>query len=144
MPPSTIRCRKIDLVFPFAHRNVEIFYAVEAIGQVRQFVIVGGEKCSAAEYAGDVFGDRPGETQTIQRAGAAADFIEDHQASFGGVVENVRRLGHLHHEGGLPAMQFIARADAGEKAIAYADRGAFGRNVAAHLREQCDQAPPGG
>ena len=59
----------------------------------------------------------PREAQAVERARAAADFVEDHQAARRGVVQNVRGLAHLHHERGLPARQIVAGADAGEDAV---------------------------
>ena len=47
--------------------------------EVRQLVVMGREKRAAAQVAGDVLGDRPGETEPIKRGGAASDLIQDHQ-----------------------------------------------------------------
>ena len=66
---------KDDLVFPFAHDYVQVLHAFEALGEVGQLVIVRGEERAAAQVRGDVLGDRPRETQAVQRAGAAADMI---------------------------------------------------------------------
>ncbi len=98
-----------------------------------------GEKRAAADVRGDVLGDRPGEAQAVERAGAAADLVENHQAAVGGVVQNVGGFGHLDHEGGLAAVDFVAGADAGEEAIGQADGGAFGRDVAADLGQERDE-----
>ena len=77
--------------------------------------------------------------KAVERARAAADLVEDHQAALGGVVEDVGGLGHLDHEGGLAGVQLIAGADAREEAIDQADRRALGGDVAADLRQQRDQ-----
>ncbi len=67
--------------------------------------------------------DGPGERHAVVSAGAAADLVQNHQASWRGQVEDPRRLGHLDHERALAARQLVARADAGENAIGHADRG---------------------
>jgi hypothetical protein len=51
--------------------------------------------------------DGPRQAQAVERAGAPADFVQYDQAAGGGVVEDVGRLGHLDHEGGLPASQVV-------------------------------------
>ena len=86
-----------------------------------------------------MLGDRPREAQAIERAGSPADLVEDHQASVGGVVQDVGGLGHFDHERGLAGVKLVAGADAREQAIDQADRRAFGRHVAAHLGQQGDQ-----
>ena len=65
---------------------------------------------------------RPGQRDAVVGAGAAADLVEDHQAARRRVVEDVRRLGHLHHERALAAAQLVAGADAREDAVGQADR----------------------
>jgi hypothetical protein len=52
----------------------------------------------------------------------AADLVEDHEAAVGRVVEDVRGLGHLDHEGRRAAREVVARADAREDAVDDADR----------------------
>ena len=52
-------------------------------------------------------GDGPGERYSVVGAGAAADLVENDQASRWH-CSNVRRLGHLHHEGALERAQFVA------------------------------------
>ena len=61
----------------------------------------------------------------------------------GGVVQDVRGFGHLHHERGAPAGQIVARADAREDAIERPEHRALRRHEAADVREQHDQRAPG-
>ena len=56
-----------------------------------------------------------------------------------GVVQDVRRLAHLDHEGGLPAREIVARADAGEDAVHEIDARLRGRDERAGVREQREQ-----
>ncbi len=39
------------------------------------------------------------------------------------MVQDVRRFDHLHHEGGLPGMDLVLGADAGEDPVDQADAG---------------------
>ena len=48
------------LVLPLADRDVEVAHAGEALGQVGQLVVVGGEQRAATHGRGDVLGNRPG------------------------------------------------------------------------------------
>ena len=86
-----------------------------------------------------VLGDGPGQRDAVVGAGAAADLVEDDQAARRGVVEDVGRLGHLHHERALPPAQFVAGADAREDAIGQADASPAGRHEAAHLGQERQQ-----
>ena len=56
-----------------------------------------------------------------------------------GVVQDVRRFGHLDHEGTLAARQLVAGSDTREDAIGDADFGFLGRDKTADLRHQRDQ-----
>ena len=55
------------------------------------------------------------------------------------MVQDVRHLRHLHHEGGLSGAQVVAGADAGEDAVHHADVGVGRGDEAAHLGHQDDQ-----
>ena len=82
---------------------------------------------------------RPGQRQAVVGGGAAADFIHQHRAVLGGVVQDVGGFGHLHHEGRTAGSQIVRRADAGEDAIHRADGGLGGRHVTADVRHQHNQ-----
>ena len=86
---------------------------------------------------------RPRQAQAVERAGAAADFIQDDRLRARGVVQDIGGLAHLDHERGLAARQIVAGADAGEDAVDQIDaRLAAGINepVCASKREQRDLA----
>ena len=79
------------------------------------------EKRSGADLVVQVLDDAPGEAQPIERAGAAANLVQDDQAARRSIVQDVRRLAHLDHESGLSTRQIVAGADAGKNAIHQAD-----------------------
>jgi hypothetical protein len=55
-------------------------------------------------------------------------------------VQDVGRFDHLDHEGGLPGVDLVLRADAGEDAVDQPDPGRSGGDEgAAHLGHQHDQ-----
>ncbi len=81
----------------------------------------------------------PGDGKPVVGAGASPDLVEDHQAAWRGVMEQVGCLQHLDHEGRLPGMNHVLGADAGEDSVDHSDsRGASGHK-AAHLGHQHDQ-----
>ena len=75
-------------------------------------MIMRGEQRFRADLIVQIFHDRPRETESIEGARAAANFVEDNQAVRRRVVQNVRGLTHFHHESGLSAGQVITRANA--------------------------------
>ncbi len=109
----------------------------QPLGQVGQLVIVGGEERLSAQpgMVVDILDHRPGDRQPVVSARAAPDLVEQQQAATGGVVENVGSLDHLHHEGGLAAMNLVAGAQPGEDAIHHADARPIRRHKAADLRQ---------
>ena len=62
-------------------------------------------------------GAGPGERQAVEGAGAAADLVHQHQASVGGVVQDVRGLGHFQHERRAAAGEIVRGADAREDPV---------------------------
>jgi len=66
-------------------------------------MIMRGEQRFCADLIVQMLNDAPRERKPVERARAAADFVQHDQAARGGVVQNIRRLGHLNHERGLPA-----------------------------------------
>ena len=104
-------------------------------------MVVGGEERLGAQggVVVDVLDHRPGDGDAVVGAGAAADLVQDEQAAGGGVVQDVGGLDHLDHEGGLPGVDLVLGADAGEDAVDEADAGGGGGDEAAHLRHQDDQ-----
>ncbi|MNQ03551.1 hypothetical protein D3C85_162540 [compost metagenome] len=109
-----------------------------AFRQNREFEVVGGEQRVGAQL-GQSLGCRPGQRQAVEGAGAAADFVHQHQAAFTGVVQDVGSLAHLHHEGRTTTGQVVARADTGEDAVDQRQLAAFRRDEAADMGQQHDQ-----
>ena len=81
----------------------------------------------------------PGDRQAVEGRGAAADFVEDDQRAFAGLVEDDGGLDHLDHEGGAAAREIVGRADAREQPVDDADPRPRRRHVGADLRHQRDQ-----
>ena len=71
--------------------------------------------------------------------GAAADLVEDDEASRRGAVQDVRGLLHLDHERGLPASDVVGCADAREDAVDERDLRVLRRHERPGLREQRQQ-----
>jgi len=115
-----------DLIVPLADCHVEIPQAGEPGGQFGQLMVMGGEEGFGANLVMEEFDQGPCEAQAIESAGAAADLVEDDEAAPGRVVEDVGRLAHLDHEGGLAAGEIIAGADAAEDAVHEVNAGGGG------------------
>ena len=86
-------------------------------GQFGQLVIMRGKQRLCADLVVQMFDDGPGQAQPVERARAAPDLIQDHEAARRRVVQDVGRLAHLHHERRLAARKVVARADAREDAV---------------------------
>ncbi len=71
---------------PFSHPHHVRRKPRQSAGQPRQLVEMRGEDRAAAHLAVQSFQHRPGDGQTVQRCRAAADFIDDHQAAWAGLV----------------------------------------------------------
>src|SRR5687767_1835348 len=77
-----------DLVVPLADSDVEVPDAGKPAGEFGEFVVMGGEKSFGPALVVEVFHDGPGEAETVEGAGAAANFVEDDEALRRGVVED--------------------------------------------------------
>ena len=85
------------------------------------------------------FRNGPRQSQTVERARAASDFVKDDEAALGGLTQDARGFHHFHHERTLALRQIVRSAHAGEDAIAQAKLRFPGRDKRAHLREEADQ-----
>ena len=90
-------------------------------------------------FFGELFGDGPGEGKAVERRGAAADFVQQHQAIRCRIVQNIRRLGHLDHESRATTGEIIRRTDARENPIDRADARTVRRDETAAIGKQHDQ-----
>ena len=106
-----------------------------------QLVVVGREERARLGAPGvvQILGDRPGDREPVEGRSAAADLVEDDEASPRDLGQDLRRLAHLDHERRLAAGQPIRGADAGEDAVDDADPRRLRRHEAPDLREQHDQ-----
>ncbi len=86
-----------------------------------------------------IFDCGPGNRQAVVGRSAAADFIQQDERAIGRSMQDRGRLGHLYHEGGAPAGQIVAGADAREDAVHHAETRRTSRNKRAHLRKDDDQ-----
>ena len=118
-PPGTILRRKTTCALLLGHGDVVVAHARQHARQLGQLVVVGGEERlrAAARVVVQVFDDGAGDGQAVVGAGAAPDLVQDDQAARRGVVQDVRRLDHLDHEGALAGGEVVLRADAGEDAV---------------------------
>ena len=73
-----------DFVGSFLDADVNIFDGRQKIGEFGEFVIVGGEESARARVRLEMFDDGPGDGETVEGGGAAANFVEEHEA--GGVA----------------------------------------------------------
>jgi len=102
---------------------------------------VGGKERSRTQLwvIVEILDHRPGDGYAIIGARATADLIQDEQAPRGGVVEDVRELYHLHHEGALARGNLILRADAAKDPVHQAHMRALGRDKGTDLGHQCNE-----
>ncbi len=126
----------------FFCRDVVIHHAVQLFLHGSQLVIMRGEQraYAPARTARKFFHHGPGKGQTIEGAGAASDLIQNDERLRRGVVEDVRRLLHLHEERGASAREVVTRADAREDPVQGAETHPRGRNERTRLRHRGDQA----
>ena len=85
-------------------------------------------------------GNRRGQRQAVEGAGAAPDLVHQHQRLRRGAVQDLRRLQHLQHEGGLRVGQVVGGADAGVNAIDRSDDSLIGRDITTDVRQEGNQS----
>jgi len=61
-----------------------------------------------------MFDDGPGDAEAVECGGAAADFIEENEARWRGVIEDAGDFGHFDEKCGTAAREIVAGADARE------------------------------
>lgn len=125
---------ELDGVVGFADADADVLEG-GGVSQLEdiEFVVVGGEEAAAAGGVEQVGDDGPGDGDAVGGAGAASDFIQEDEAVWGGVVEDVCGFGHFDHEGGLAFGEVVDGADAGEDGVDQADFGLGGWDEAADL-----------
>ena len=105
--------QEYDPLVMFGSVQVHVADQWLAFRQNGQLEVVRGEQGVGAQL-GEAFCRSPGEGQTIEGAGPAADFVHQHQAAVGRVVQDIGCFAHFHHERRASARQIIAGADPGE------------------------------
>ena len=111
--------------------------AGQKIGELGEFVIVGGEERAGAGVFLEVLDDGPGDGEAVEGGGAAADFVEEDEARGRGVIEDAGDFAHLDEERGAAAGEIVAGTDAREDAV---DDGELGL---ARGNERAGLAPSG-
>ena len=96
-----------DVFIPLAHGDVVVRDGFLRVCEGAELVVVGGKEGAAFDFIVQVLGDGPGDGEAIEGGGAAADFIENDEAFFGGVIDDEGGLIHLDHEGGLSFGEII-------------------------------------
>src|SRR5690606_8946510 len=66
-----------DFLIPFPNSDVVVGDGCLGVGEIGELVIVRGKKGAAADAIVQMLGDGPGDGQSVEGGGAAADFIED-------------------------------------------------------------------
>ena len=79
-------------------------------------MVVGSKKCAGTATAVlvDILYNSPGNRYTIVGRGTSSLFIEEHEAARTDIVEDIRSLGHLDHEGRLAYGDIVAGSYASE------------------------------
>ncbi len=117
----------------FARLQAEIIDVFQALIQLRQFVVMGGEQGAAADGIMQVFGACPGDGQAVPGRGATADFIENDKGALGCLGQDGCGFDHLHHEGRTALGQVVASADTRKQAINDTQMHGLGRHEQAGL-----------
>src|SRR2546423_7859454 len=105
-------------------------------------MVVRSEDRLAADPLVQMLTHRPGDRDTVIRAGASTDLVEQDEAAARCGVQDGARLRHLHHERRLSAHQVVARADSREDAVTDANGRGYGGGGAAHLGPWGEAGPP--
>ena len=92
-----------DGVIPFLDRDTVVANPAQLSLDLGELVVVGGEKRARTLIAGamQVLDDRPCNAEPVIGGSSPAYFVENDETPVGGVVKDVRRFVHFHHEGGI-------------------------------------------
>ena len=128
-------------VAPLLHRDVGVRQTRQALGQLRQLVIVrreDGARTRATRLV-EMLGHRPREREAVVGRRATPDLVEQHQRTGRRRAQDVRGLGHLDHERALPRAQSVGRTDAREQPIHETELRRRRRHPRTGLGQQCEQ-----
>jgi len=129
------------VVLPLLDGNMVVPDPLERQRQFGQLMVMGGEKGFGPDrfVLVEVFRHRPGDAQAVERAGPPPHLIQQDEALGGRAVQDVGRLQHFDHEGGLADVEKIHGPDPGEDPVHDAEFGAFRGDEGSHLGHQDDQ-----
>ncbi len=130
-----------DVLAVLRYVQVEVAHLRQPLLHLDQLVVVRGEERARAalRVIVQILDDGPGDSHAVVGAGPTPHLVQNKQAARRGVVEDVRRLHHLHHKGRLTRRQLVRSADAREDAVRHPDVRRVRRDETAHLRHQHDQ-----
>ena len=119
-----------------------ILHALQLVLQTYELVVVGGEKCLAAQLLGvaDVLRNCTGNAYAVKGGGSPAHLVKDNKTVLGGVFQYIRDFAHLHHEGGLSCGKVVRGAHTGEYLIHHGYLGGIRRHEAAYLRHEDNES----
>ena len=126
-----------DFVIYLLHRNVVVLNTLEAFLHLVQLMVVRGKQgaCLRLWMLVYMLHNRPGDGNTIICRSTAPQLVEQHQAAGRKVVQDIRRLVHLHHKGRLAHGNIIAGTHTGEYLIHQTDMGTLRRHETADLSQ---------
>ncbi len=98
-----------------------------------------GEERACARVLLQMLDYGPGDGEAVEGGGAAADFVEQNEAGWRGVVENGGDFAHFDEERGAAAGEIVACANAREDAVDYGQLGLARGHERADLRHEDDE-----
>ena len=131
--------QKHDAVLVLDRIQMHVGHLAILLCQPGELEVMRGEQRQRLVLLHQMPGNGPGQRQAVEGRGAAADLIHQHQAVRPGVVQDVGRFGHLHHESRAPAGEVVRGANAGEDLIDRPQREGGCRYKTAAMRQQHDQ-----
>ena len=103
-------------------------------------MVMRGEEGAATGDVVKVLSHAPGNRETVKGCRSPSDLIEQDKTAGGGIVQDIRRLVHLDHEGGVPFGKVVTRPDTCEDPIGHADLCRGGGDPASHLGHHGEEA----
>ena len=118
---------------------MHIHRVVVAGREFGEFKVVGGKQAKGLGFVVQLGGNGAGQGQAVKGGRAPANLVHQHQRLRRGAVQNLRRLHHLQHEGGLRVGQIIGCANAGVDGVNRPQAAGAGRHIRAHAGQQHNQ-----
>ncbi len=104
-------------------------------------MVMGGKERLGPQDPGiaDIFHHGPGDGKPVKGARPAPDLVQDEEAVFCGVPQNIRHLSHFHHKRALAAGEIVRSPDSRKDPVAQADIRLLSRHKAADVGHQRNQ-----